>query len=93
LKDLELEEVWQLIESGLAPENWKLHIDGSLRHKSRISVPVDKEIRTALMDNSHCTRFTIHPRSTKMYQDLKRKYWWKAMKHDVADYVAKCSVC
>lgn len=93
LKDTELQGVWQLIESGKAPENWKLHIDGSLRHKSRIAVPVDKEIRTAMMDNAHRTHFTIHPGSTKMYQDLKRKYWWKGMKRDVANYVAKCSVC
>ena len=28
-----------------------------------------------------------------MYQDLKKQYWWKQMKADVVEYVAKCQVC
>ena len=28
-----------------------------------------------------------------MYQDLKKSYWWKRMKVDVARYVASCGVC
>ena len=28
-----------------------------------------------------------------MYQDLKKIYWWKMMKVDVAKYVASCGVC
>ena len=28
-----------------------------------------------------------------MYQDLRRQYWWKGMKGDVARYVARCLVC
>ena len=37
--------------------------------------------------------FTMHPRSNKMYQDLKQNYWWKGMKRDVTDYVSKCLTC
>jgi hypothetical protein len=37
--------------------------------------------------------YSIHPGSTKMYQDLKRKYWWYGLKRDVAAYVAMCDVC
>ena len=28
-----------------------------------------------------------------MYQDLKKRYWWKQMKVDVAEFVAKCQTC
>ena len=34
-----------------------------------------------------------HPGSTKMYQNLKKNYWWKGMKMDIAEYVSKCLTC
>ncbi|KAL4010650.1 hypothetical protein IC575_030153 [Cucumis melo] len=35
----------------------------------------------------------MHPGSTKVYQDLKRVYWWRNMKREVAEFVSKCLVC
>ncbi|TYK22329.1 pol protein [Cucumis melo var. makuwa] len=35
----------------------------------------------------------MHPGSTKMYQDLKRVYWWRNMKREVAEFVSRCLVC
>nr|GEV17995.1 putative reverse transcriptase domain-containing protein [Tanacetum cinerariifolium] len=32
-------------------------------------------------------------RSEKMYQDMKRLYWWLNMKADIATYVSKCLTC
>jgi hypothetical protein len=37
--------------------------------------------------------YSIHPKSTKMYQDLKEKYWWFGLKRDVATHVTLCDVC
>jgi hypothetical protein len=37
--------------------------------------------------------YSIHPGSTKMYQDLKKKYWWYGLKRDVASHVIMCNVC
>ncbi|KAL0546096.1 hypothetical protein IC582_016001 [Cucumis melo] len=34
----------------------------------------------------------MHPGSTKMYQDLKRVYWWRNIKREVAEFVSKCLV-
>jgi hypothetical protein len=42
---------------------------------------------------AHDSTYSIHPGSTKMYQDLKEKYWWYGLKIDVASYVALCDVC
>jgi hypothetical protein len=28
-----------------------------------------------------------------MYKDLKGIFWWKKMKRDVAEFVARCDVC
>ncbi|GJX82393.1 putative reverse transcriptase domain-containing protein [Tanacetum coccineum] len=41
-------------------------------------------------DNS---KYSIHPGSDKMYQDLKKLYWWPNMKADIATYVSKCLTC
>ncbi|GJT14899.1 putative reverse transcriptase domain-containing protein [Tanacetum coccineum] len=35
----------------------------------------------------------IHPGSDKMYQDLKKLYWWPNMKAKIATYVSKCLTC
>jgi hypothetical protein len=41
----------------------------------------------------HDSAYSIHPGSTKMYQDLKQRYWWYGMKRDVAAHVALCDTC
>ncbi|GJV10127.1 reverse transcriptase domain-containing protein [Tanacetum coccineum] len=42
---------------------------------------------------SHKSKYSIHPRSDKMYQDLKKLYWWPNMKAEIATYVSKCLTC
>ncbi|GKB34817.1 putative reverse transcriptase domain-containing protein [Tanacetum coccineum] len=45
------------------------------------------------MHESHKSKYSIHPRSDKMYQDLKKLYWWPNMKTKIATYVSKCLTC
>ncbi|GJS67618.1 putative reverse transcriptase domain-containing protein [Tanacetum coccineum] len=45
------------------------------------------------MQESHKSKYSIHPGSDKMYQDLKLLYWWPNMKADIATYVSKCLTC
>jgi hypothetical protein len=59
----------------------------------RLVVPVNPEIKKAIFDEAHMCKFFIHPGSTKMYQDLKRNFWWSNMKVDIAKYVAECDTC
>jgi hypothetical protein len=40
----------------------------------RLVVPVDPEIRKTIFDEDHMSKFSIHPDSTKMYQDLKQNF-------------------
>ncbi|GKE51349.1 putative reverse transcriptase domain-containing protein [Tanacetum coccineum] len=46
-----------------------------------------------IMRESHKLKYSIHPGSDKMYQDLKKLYWWPNMKADIATYVSKCMTC
>jgi hypothetical protein len=56
-------------------------------------VPKDAELSQQILDEAHLTWYSIHPGSTKMYQELKQQYWWTKMKIEIACYVAKCDTC
>jgi hypothetical protein len=45
------------------------------------------------MDEAHRSRYSIHPRTNKMYQDSKKKFWWTRMKREIAKYVSECNSC
>ena len=64
-----------------------------LYYKDRVCVPDVKDLRKAILEEAHSRSFTIHPGSTKMYQDLKMSFWWSRMKRDVSEFVTKCLVC
>jgi hypothetical protein len=66
---------------------------GVIWFKDCIVVPKDVEGRQQILDKAHLSRYSIHPRSTKMYQDVKQHYWWTKMKIEIARYVAKCDTC
>jgi hypothetical protein len=66
---------------------------GILWFNDRIIVPKDTEIHQQILDEDHLSRYSIHPGSTKMYQDLKQHYWWTKMKIEIARYVASCDTC
>ncbi|GJZ50637.1 putative reverse transcriptase domain-containing protein, partial [Tanacetum coccineum] len=48
------------------------------------------DLRAMIMHESHKSKYSIHPGSDKMYQDMKKLYWWPNMKADIATYVSKC---
>ncbi|GKA45012.1 putative reverse transcriptase domain-containing protein [Tanacetum coccineum] len=49
--------------------------------------------RTVIMHESNKSKYSVHPGSDKMYQDMKKQYWWPNMKADIATYVSKCLTC
>jgi hypothetical protein len=61
--------------------------------EQRLVVPVDPELRKEIFDEAHLSKFSIHPGRTKMYQDLRKNFWWSNMKVDIAKYVAECDTC
>ncbi|GJW80851.1 putative reverse transcriptase domain-containing protein [Tanacetum coccineum] len=56
-------------------------------------IPCHGNLRELIMNESHKSKYSIHPGSDKMYQDLKKLYWWPNMKAEIATYVSKCLTC
>nr|ABA98437.1 retrotransposon protein, putative, Ty3-gypsy subclass [Oryza sativa Japonica Group] len=66
---------------------------GTIWMGERLCVPDDKELKDLILTEAHQTQYSIHPGSTKMYQDLKEKFWWVSMRREIAEFVALCDVC
>jgi hypothetical protein len=66
---------------------------GVLWFNNRIVIPKDHQLRKQILNEAHLSKFSIHPSSTKMYQDLRRNFWWTRMKREIAKYVSECDTC
>ena len=92
LEDEKIKEIRQLIKDNKAP-GFSEDSQGTVWFGKRICVPNQKTLRDTILREAHESAYSIHPGSTKMYQDLKDRYWWYGMKRDVAEYVAICDTC
>ncbi|GJY46572.1 putative reverse transcriptase domain-containing protein [Tanacetum coccineum] len=74
-------------------KNLEPHANVTLCLKNRSWIPCFGDLRDMIMHESHKSKNSIYPRSDKMYQDLKKLYWWPNMKAEITMYVSKCMTC
>ncbi|GJZ95532.1 putative reverse transcriptase domain-containing protein [Tanacetum coccineum] len=72
---------------------FEIRPDGTRCIKNRSWLPLFGNLRDLIMHESYKSKYSIHPGSDKMYQDLKKLYWWPNMKAIIAEYVGKCLTC
>ncbi|GJT55639.1 putative reverse transcriptase domain-containing protein [Tanacetum coccineum] len=64
--------------------------DGGIYFFDRIWIPSVGGVRKLIMDESHTSKYSVHPGADKMYYYLRHLYWWPGMKIDIVDYVSQC---
>nr|GEY55306.1 reverse transcriptase domain-containing protein [Tanacetum cinerariifolium] len=77
----------------LIKQIFELRPDGTRCFRNRVWLLRFGGLRDLIMHESHKSKYSIHPGSNKVYQDLKLLYWWSNMKADIATYVSKCLTC
>ncbi|GJV41482.1 reverse transcriptase domain-containing protein [Tanacetum coccineum] len=87
-----------LVENSKDPEKFRTEkleprADGTLCFNGRSWLPCYGDLRTVIIHEPHKSKYSIRPGSDKMYQDMKKLYWWPNMKADIATYVSNYLTC
>ncbi|GKF56514.1 putative reverse transcriptase domain-containing protein, partial [Tanacetum coccineum] len=85
-ENLKNEDVGGMIRKNIPKEKLEPRADRTLCLNDRIWLPCYGDLRTVIMHESHKSKYSIHSGSDKMYQDMKKLYWWPNMKADIATY-------
>ncbi|GJR09562.1 putative reverse transcriptase domain-containing protein [Tanacetum coccineum] len=99
LENLEAEDVGgMLVETSRESKNprkekFEPRADGTLCLNNKSWLPCYGDLRTLIMHESYKSTYFVHPGFDKMYQDMKKLYWWPNMKADIATYVSKYLTC
>ena len=59
----------------------------------RLCVVVPDELRPALLQEAHATSWAGHFAFQKVYDRIRRNYWWQGMRADVYHFCRACLVC
>ncbi|GKA73611.1 putative reverse transcriptase domain-containing protein [Tanacetum coccineum] len=68
-------------------KSFEIRPNGTCCIKNQSWLPLFGGLRNLIMHESHKSKYSIHPGSDKMYQDLKKLYWWPNMKAIIAEYI------
>jgi hypothetical protein len=90
--DEKINEIRQLIMEGKCLD-FREDAEEVVWFEDRLCVPNIKSIRELILKEAHETAYSRHPGSEKMYQDLKKRFWWYGMKREIAEYVVVCDSC
>ncbi|GJV44975.1 putative reverse transcriptase domain-containing protein [Tanacetum coccineum] len=87
------EDVGGMTRKDIPKEKLEPRADETLCLNSRSWLPCYGDLRTVIMHESHKSKYSIHLGSDKMYQDMKKLYWWSNIKADITTYVHKYLTC
>ena len=74
-------------------EGFSFDSDVLLRFNSRIYVLPNDELRMLILSKAHRAVYMAHSGVMKMRADLKPLFFWRGMKVDIVNYVARCLEC
>ena len=90
--DLVLVDKLTLINQGKSGD-FRIYENGIMRCRDRVCILDLGDLKKRILDEEHRSGMSIHPGATKMYQDLRKLFWWSGMKKDIAKFVYSCLIC
>jgi hypothetical protein len=85
-EDLELVDRVVLVNQGKGVD-FRLDENGVLMLRDRVCVSDVPELKKRILEEGHKSSLSINPGAKRMYQDLKRLFWWPRMKNNIAEFV------
>ena len=74
-------------------EGFSFDSDGLLRFIGRIYISPNDELRMLIPSEAHRADYMAHLGVTKIRADLKSLFFWKGMKVNIVNFVARCLEC
>ncbi|XP_050877515.1 uncharacterized protein LOC127081286 [Lathyrus oleraceus] len=90
--DLVLVDRLTLINQGKCGD-FQIDENDIMRCHDRFCVPDVSDLRKRILGEGHRCGLSIHLGATKMYQDLRKLFWWPGMKKEIAEFVYSCLIC
>jgi hypothetical protein len=67
--------------------------DRLMRYNNWIYILINNELRSLILNEAHRAVYMAHPTVMKMRADLKPLFFWKGMKANIVNHVARCLEC
>lgn len=64
-----------------------------MRVCDRVGVLDVPRLKKSILEEGQRSSMSIHHGATKLYQDLKKMFWWPRMKKDISEFVYACLNC
>lgn len=62
-------------------------------YKNRIYLVPDSKLKEDIMHTFHDAPTVGHPRFFKTYRQIRERFSWKGLKHDILQHVRECQTC
>lgn len=73
--------------------DFRINENGVMGFKYKVCVPEVPELKKSILEEDYRSSLSIHLGATKMYQDLKKLFWWPGMKKEVDEFIYACLTC
>lgn len=74
------------------PTDWSIGQEEGIQYFGWLFMSNVRGLRRRNLEDCHRSWLSIHRGGNKMYQDLKRMYWWPNMQKDIVEFIGMCAI-
>ena len=89
-----LNHVWSQLKTLLHHENGMIHLFPMLTYEGRLCIPASlADMRQAIIYELHDSPISGHTGRTKLYLNLRDRFYWPCLESDVRKYTSSSDEC